>query len=150
MKESLTVAKMVALQLLEPAISSEDVKDISDNKSGHGIHIHFPEGATPKDGPSAGVAITTLLWAYYSGQPIPGNLAMTGEIDLNGKVLAIGGLQEKLIGAKVDGIQTVFIPKQNERDLRIVQDRIPPEDLPEKILLIGDIQDVIREISALK
>lgn len=138
MKESLNVAKMVALQLVDTDISA------------HGIHIHFPEGAIPKDGPSAGVAITTLLWAYYSGQTIPGYLALTGEIDLNGSILAIGGLQEKLIGAKLGGIKIVMIPKQNERDLKIIQDRIPPEDLPETILLIGDITDVIRELSALK
>jgi ATP-dependent Lon protease len=134
---------MVALQQLS-------ILDDWGTISGHGIHIHFPEGATPKDGPSAGAAITTLLWAYYSGRTIPGDLAMTGEIDLNGRVLAIGGLQEKLIGAKADGIRTVFIPTENERDLRIIRERIPAEDLPEKVLLIGDIRDVIREISALE
>ena len=143
MKESVNVARMVALQQLS-------VSDDWGTISGHGIHIHFPEGATPKDGPSAGAAITTLLWAYYSGRTIPGDLAMTGEIDLNGRVLAIGGLQEKLIGAKADGIRTVFIPMENERDLRIIRERIPAEDLPEKVLLIGDIRDVIREISALE
>jgi ATP-dependent Lon protease len=143
MKESVNVARMVALQQLS-------VSDDWGTISGHGIHIHFPEGATPKDGPSAGAAITTLLWAYYSGRSIPGDLAMTGEIDLNGRVLAIGGLQEKLIGAKADGIRTVFIPTENERDLRIIRERIPAEDLPEKVLLIGDIHDVIREISALE
>jgi len=138
MKESVNVARMVALQHLS------SISDISGE--GHGVHIHFPEGATPKDGPSAGVAITTLLWAYFSGQTIPGDLAMTGEIDLNGRVLAIGGLQEKLIGARADGIRKVLIPKENERDLRIIRDRIPAEDLPENILLIGDIRDAIREI----
>jgi ATP-dependent Lon protease len=142
MKESVNVARMVALQHLS---STTDISG-----QGQGIHIHFPEGATPKDGPSAGAAITTLLWAYFSGQTIPGDLAMTGEIDLDGRVLAIGGLQEKLIGAKADGIRKVLIPRDNERDLRIIRDRIPPEDLPENILLIGDIRDAIREIQRVR
>ena len=81
------------------------------------IHIHFPEGAVPKDGPSAGVAITTAVVSALTGRRVRSNVAMTGEVTLRGRVLAIGGLKEKTMAAKRNGIRTVLIPKENLRDL---------------------------------
>lgn len=83
----------------------------------HDFHIHFPEAATPKDGPSAGIAIATALLSAVMQSPISNRIAMTGEVTLQGNVLAIGGLKEKLFAASREGIKTVFIPKANEKDL---------------------------------
>ncbi|MGK9797740.1 endopeptidase La, partial [Salmonella enterica subsp. enterica] len=81
------------------------------------IHIHVPEGATPKDGPSAGIAMTTALVSVLTGIPVRADVAMTGEITLRGRVLAIGGLKEKLLAALRGGIRTVIIPEENRKDL---------------------------------
>jgi ATP-dependent Lon protease len=86
----------------------------------HDIHIHVPEGATPKDGPSAGVAMCTALVSVLTDIPVRSDVAMTGEITLRGEVLPIGGLKEKLLAARRGGIKTVIIPKENERDLKEV------------------------------
>ena len=90
----------------------------------HDMHIHVPEGATPKDGPSAGVAMCTALVSVCTDIPVRADVAMTGEITLRGEVLPIGGLKEKLLAARRGGIKTVIIPKENERDLQEVPDNI--------------------------
>ena len=84
------------------------------------FHIHVPAGATPKDGPSAGVTLTVSLVSLLSGLPVPSDLAMTGEITLRGKVLPVGGIKEKVIAAKSAGIKTVILPDKNEKDLEDV------------------------------
>jgi len=88
------------------------------------IHVHVPEGATPKDGPSAGVAMATTIVSVLTGIPIRHDVAMTGEITLRGRVLPIGGLKEKLLAAARGGIKTVFIPEDNAKDLTEISDAI--------------------------
>jgi ATP-dependent Lon protease len=90
----------------------------------HDVHIHVPEGATPKDGPSAGIAMCTALVSVLTGIPVRADVAMTGEITLRGEVLQIGGLKEKLLAARRGRIKTVIIPRENERDLKEVPDNI--------------------------
>ncbi len=88
------------------------------------LHIHVPEGATPKDGPSAGIAMVTAIVSAYSLRPVRCDVAMTGEVNLRGEVLPIGGLKEKLLAARRGGIKTVLIPEENRRDLKEVPDNI--------------------------
>lgn len=107
------------------------------------IHIHVPEGAVPKDGPSAGVTLTTTLISLLTNTSIHTNVAMTGEMTLRGKVLAIGGLKEKIIGAHRNGIRTIFIPSSNEKDL----DEIP-NDIKEEIhfILVDRYMDIYQNL----
>ncbi|MEM9015019.1 MAG: endopeptidase La [Pseudomonadota bacterium] len=104
------------------------------------IHIHVPEGATPKDGPSAGVAMATAIVSVLTGVPIHKDIAMTGEISLRGRVLAIGGLKEKLLAALRAGIKTVLIPDENEKDLADI-----PENVKEglKIIPVATVDEVL-------
>jgi len=90
----------------------------------HDVHIHVPEGATPKDGPSAGIGMCTALVSVFSGIPVRANVAMTGEITLRGQVLPIGGLKEKLLAAHRGGITTIIIPAENERDLKEIAENV--------------------------
>jgi ATP-dependent Lon protease len=97
------------------------------------LHLHFPEGAIKKDGPSAGIAICTAITSVFTGIPVRADVAMTGEITLRGEVLPIGGLKEKLLAALRAGIKTVLIPHNNVRDLA---------DVPEEVKSQLDIRPV--------
>ena len=88
------------------------------------IHVHVPEGATPKDGPSAGIAIATSIVSVLSGIAVRSSVAMTGEVTLRGRVLPIGGLKEKLLAALRGGLATVLIPDDNEKDLPEIPDKV--------------------------
>ena len=91
---------------------------------GKEIHIHLPEGAIPKDGPSAGITMAMAMLSVISGKPASNNIAMTGEITLTGSLLAIGGLNEKLLAAKRNDIKTILIPKDNEIDLKEIPEKV--------------------------
>lgn len=90
----------------------------------HDIHIHIPEGAVPKDGPSAGITMATAVMSAITGTPVSRNLAMTGEITLRGRVLAVGGLKEKILAAKTAGIKTVLVPLENKADIEEISEEI--------------------------
>ena len=111
------------------------------------IHVHVPEGATPKDGPSAGIAMATSIVSILTGIPVRRDVAMTGEITLRGRVLPIGGLKEKLLAALRSGITTVFIPKDNEKDLAEVPDNVRKHL---KIIPVAHVDDVIAQALARK
>jgi ATP-dependent Lon protease len=118
MKESVQAAEMY-IKSRAPALGIKPT--IFDKKD---IHVHVPEGATPKDGPSAGVAMTTAIVSVLTGIPVRKDIAMTGEITLRGRVLPIGGLKEKLLAALRGGLKTVLIPKDNEKDLAEIPDNV--------------------------
>ena len=107
---------------------------------GKEIHIHLPEGAIPKDGPSAGITLALAMFSALSGNPARSDVAMTGEITLRGKVLPIGGLNEKLLAARRSGIKTVLVPKENEKDLTEIKDEVK-EGL--KIIPIQTIKEAL-------
>ncbi|MBL4720501.1 MAG: endopeptidase La [Alphaproteobacteria bacterium] len=106
------------------------------------IHVHVPEGATPKDGPSAGVGMVTSIVSVLTGNPIKREIAMTGEITLRGRVLPIGGLKEKLLAALRGGITTVLIPQENEKDLADIPDNVKDAL---KIMPVSHVDEVLKE-----
>ncbi|WP_068546783.1 endopeptidase La [Thalassotalea crassostreae] len=118
MQESIQAAMTVVRSRTEGLRINSDFNEKRD------IHVHVPEGATPKDGPSAGIGMCTALVSSLTGNPVKADVAMTGEITLRGEVLAIGGLKEKLLAAHRGGIKTVVIPKDNERDLKEIPDNV--------------------------
>ncbi len=118
MKESIEAARTVVRSRAKKLGIKADIFEKSD------IHIHVPEGATPKDGPSAGVAMTLAMVSVFTGIPVRADVAMTGEITLRGEVLPIGGLKEKLLAAHRGGIKTVLIPEQNVKDLAEIPDNV--------------------------
>ncbi len=134
MKESITVAEMlIKSRSKQFGIHYDDLKDMS-------IHVHVPEGATPKDGPSAGAAMVTAIISAITNIEIKRDIAMTGEVNLRGNVTEIGGLKEKLLAAHRSGIKTVLIPQDNEKDIEEI-----PANVKKglKIIPVDNIQDVL-------
>ncbi|MBV8620233.1 MAG: endopeptidase La, partial [Curvibacter sp.] len=118
MKESVEAARTVVRSRARLLGIKNEVFDKND------IHIHVPDGATPKDGPSAGAAMTTAFVSALTGIPVRGDVAMTGEITLRGEVTGIGGLKEKLLAALRGGIKTVLIPEENVKDLQEIPENV--------------------------
>jgi len=141
MKESMSVAKTLAWSLLtDTEQKALDVKQ--------GIHIHVPEGATPKDGPSAGTAITVVMYSLFTQKQIKHDLAITGEICLSGRVTAIGGLDLKILGGIKAGVKTFLFPKENLKDLEKLEKKYGDKSFFQEItfLPVEDIKEVLKHV----
>ncbi len=136
MNESASIAYSLVKKLLQNELElkkkgsskegknkEEEDPDFEDYLASHEIHLHLPAGGTPKDGPSAGITMALALYSLASNKRVKEGLAMTGELSLTGKVLPVGGIKEKVLGAKRAGITKIILPKKNEKDLREVPDR---------------------------
>ena len=132
MKESMSVAKTVSWYILPKDIRSR-IEKLTNIDGKFGIHIHCPEASTPKDGPSAGGAITVAIISLLTGIPIKNTIAITGEIHLSGEIHQIGGLEHKIEGAKNAGVKLVLCPEENMEDLRIIREK-------EKSPISGDFE----------
>ncbi|MDA9181300.1 endopeptidase La [Gammaproteobacteria bacterium] len=139
MKESISAA-MTIVRKRSLALGID--KDFYENKD---IHVHFPEGAVPKDGPSAGVGITTSLVSALTDNPVKASVAMTGEVNLHGQVLPIGGLKEKMLAALRGGIKTVIIPLDNEKDLSEIPDNIKNNLKIKKVEWVEEVLSIALE-----
>ena len=135
MKESIETAYSVVRAHSKDLCIDPEVFEKTD------VHVHVPEGATPKDGPSAGIAMYTTLVSVFTKTPVKKDVAMTGEITLQGRVLPIGGLKEKLLAALRGGIKTVIIPKENEKDLAEIPDNVKKGM---KIIPVDNVSEVLK------
>lgn len=136
MQESIQTALTVVRSRADKLGIADDFHEKRD------IHIHVPEGATPKDGPSAGIAMVTAMVSSLTGKPVRSDVAMTGEITLRGEALPIGGLKEKLLAAHRGGIKHVLIPKDNERDLKEIADNVKEDLTIQPVKWIDEVLDV--------
>ncbi len=148
MKESVMCSLTAAIEWLKsPEGGSNNVDELMKLNVKNGFHIHTPDGATPKDGPSAGCAFTCAFISRILNKPIKSNIAMTGEIELTGKISKIGGLEFKLQGAKKAGVNTVYIPYENKKDLDEIKKKYKNLiDDTFNILLVNNINDIINEV----
>ena len=143
MKESIEYSLKNAFGLLPKEKQNEIIED-ANNKKYFGLHIHFPDGATPKDGPSAGLAITLAFYSMMSEIPVKNDLCMTGEIDLRGAAGIIGGLESKLHGGKKAGCTVALIPEDNVDDLeKMRREGLSPEDDTFKVIPVSNIREVL-------
>ena len=130
MKESARIAVSLVKTLFPDKVKMFEEND---------LHIHVPEGAVPKDGPSAGIALTTALSSLVTGFAVDPHIAMTGEVALRGAVTPIGGLPEKLMAAERAGITKVFIPEENEYDLKDVADEVKEKIEIKTVSKVGEV-----------
>ena len=142
MKESMKVAKTVAWNLLPEEIKKKIYQEMNDNGN-FGIHLHCPEGATPKDGPSAGAAITMSIVSLLTGVRVLNTIALTGEIDLNGSIHEIGGLESKVEGGKVAGAKKILYPRQNEKDIKLIREKDNIIDDSIEVIAVDNIWQVL-------
>jgi ATP-dependent Lon protease len=143
MSESIQVAKTVAYNLLTQNERIKLIEKFNDT----GLHVHCPEGATPKDGPSAGAAITSAIYSVFKNKPIRNDIAITGEIDLDGNITMIGGLYAKLSGAKRAGVKLAIVPRDNRQDIEIIKRKNPILlDNNFKVKFVSHIKNVINII----
>ena len=150
MKESMKCAKTIAWNVL-PYDVKKEIKQEWDEVGSFGLHIHCPDAAMPKDGPSAGIAITSAILSRLCGIKIRNTIAMTGEIDLNGKVHAIGGLDSKLDGAKRAGVTKVLVPKDNEDDYKRIITNLTENEKEQylknfDIIFVSKFEDVVKKV----
>ena len=141
LKESVEVAlTWVKAHSYELGLTADANEDIMKNRS---VHVHCPSGAIPKDGPSAGLAHTIALISLFSGKAVPPTIAMTGEVSLRGRVMPVGGIKEKLIGALRAGVRTVLLPNHNRKDVKDL-----PEEVKEglEIVHVGHIWEAMRHV----
>ena len=143
MKESMNVAKTLAWDLSNPTSTTTWLKSFKKNNK-QGIHIHCPDGATPKDGPSAGTAITVAIYSLFNNRPIRNDIAITGEITLHGNITAIGGLDNKLYGGLAAGVKEYIFPSENKKDFQEFIERMEGTDKLDGIQFheVSTIQEV--------
>ena len=132
----------IAISLVKGMLPKE-----TENLSEYDLHIHVPEGAVPKDGPSAGITIVTALYSLFTGKKVDPKFAMTGEVSLRGNIMPIGGLPEKLMAAVRAGVKTVFIPEKNVQDLEDVADEVKAEL---EIIPVKKITDVLSAVGLMQ
>ena len=145
MKESMNVAKTLAWGLLTTKQQKDNIKQMEETKY-QGIHIHCPEGAVPKDGPSAGTAITVVIHSLLSGKKIKNEVAITGEINLQGCVTAIGGLDLKILGGIQAGVKEFIFPEENNKEFDEFMEKYKDKPLLEGITFnkVSHIKEVLK------
>ncbi len=147
MKESVLCSLTTAIEWLKHSEYKDKLEELMNSHVKNGFHVHTPDGATPKDGPSAGCAFTCAFISRILNRPIKNNIAMTGEIELTGKISKIGGLEFKLQGAKKAGVNIVYVPFENKKDIEDIKKKyVNLIDNKFNIILVNHINDIINEI----
>jgi ATP-dependent Lon protease len=149
MKESVQCAFTTAVDFLvknQEKYLKQDIQQYLKEKFPYGFHIHAPQGATPKDGPSAGGAFTCAFISRILNRPIKNDIAITGEIDLSGKINQIGGLLYKIMGAKEAGVKVIYMPEENDKDYNDIKDKYKDTIKDITIVKVKHISEIIDNI----